>query len=594
MGDPSLFSGHRVYLCIPLITNIPLEKLDNKTIIRQLRLAATLLELHGENQFKVRSYTNAVFPLERLSDPLQGMSLQEISSIQGIGKSIAGNIMEIQQTGSFGLLEELLAKTPAGVLRMLNIKGIGPKKVQQLWQELGIEDPDTLLQACEENRVAKVKGFGPKTQETIKEALLFARENKGRMLYADCLLIADKLRSELQLHFAQAEWAGEMRRCLEIITRLSLLVGHDEARAVWNVLEQVEGLEKDASCCGPYVWRGKLEDSGLPVEVHVTDPARFANMLVLLTGNSTHLGTPLASGQTLQQLAQAAAHPSEEALYAAAGLPLIPAELREGRGELALAAEHTLPQLLEYQDFKGILHNHSTYSDGKNTLREMAEHCKGLGFQYLGMSDHSQAAYYAGGLQIERVRQQHQEIDALNKELGPFRIFKGIESDILADGSLDYPADQLAEFDFIVASVHANLNMSQEKATERLLTAIANPFTTILGHPTGRLLLRRAGYPIDHKAVIDACADHGVIIEINANPWRLDLDWRWVSYALEKGVWISVNPDAHETAGYHDMYFGMLVGRKAGLSAERCFNAQPLELVAQHFEKRKQQALQQL
>ncbi|AHM62155.1 PHP family phosphohydrolase, histidinol phosphatase [Flammeovirgaceae bacterium 311] len=571
-----------------------MEKTDNKTIIRQLRLAATLLELHGENQFKIRSYTNAVFPLERLEQALYQMPAAEISNLQGIGKSIASNIQEILETGTFTLLEELLAKTPEGVLRMLNIKGLGPKKVQQIWQEVGIEDPEALLQACEENKLAKVKGFGAKTQDTIKEALLFAKENQGRLRYADCLPIAERLKEQLQKQFPQVAWAGEMRRCMEIITSLCLLVSHVDAAAVWEVLNSMDELKAENSCCGPYAWRGKLQETQLPVEVHVAAPAHFASTLLVLTGSDAHLGTTLENGGTMMQLARAKSYETEEAIYQEAGLAWVAPELREGRGELALAAADNLPRLIEYTDFKGILHNHSTYSDGKNTLKEMAAYCRELGFQYVGMSDHSQAAFYAGGLQIERVRQQHKEIDALNQEMAPFKIFKGIESDILADGSLDYPADQLAEFDFIVASIHGNLNMSLQKATDRLLTAIANPFTTILGHPTGRLLLRRAGYPIDHKAVIDACAEHGVIIEINANPWRLDMDWRWVSYALEKGVWISVNPDAHETAGYHDMYFGMLAGRKGGLTAERCFNAQPLEVVAKHFEQRKQKALQQI
>ncbi len=588
-------------MVVPLLKSIflrlqrlVLEKIDNKTIIRQLRLAGTLLELHGENQFKIRSYVNAVFPLERLEQPLYQLPPEEISNLQGIGKSIAANIQEILETGTFPLLEELLAKTPEGILRMLGIKGLGPKKVQQIWQEIGIEDPEALLQACEENKLAKVKGFGAKTQETIKEALLFTKENQGRLRYADCLPIAEKLKELLQQKFSMVELAGELRRCMEVITNICLVVGHEDAAAVWDELNKLNELQAESSCCGPYAWRGKLEETQLPVEVHVAAPEQFASALVVFTGSDAHLGTPLSNGRTLLQLAREKAYATEEAIYQEAGLAWVAPELREGRGELALAAEDALPQLIQYTDFKGILHNHSTYSDGKNTLREMAAYCRELGFQYVGMSDHSQSAFYAGGLQIERVRQQHKEIDALNQEMGPFRIFKGIESDILADGSLDYPADQLAEFDFIVASVHANLNMSLQKATDRLLTAIANPFTTILGHPTGRLLLRRAGYPIDHKAVIDACAAHGVIIEINANPWRLDIDWRWVSYALEQGVWISVNPDAHETAGYHDMYFGMLAGRKGGLTAERCFNAQPLEVVAKHFEHRKQKALQQI
>ncbi|MBW3544704.1 MAG: DNA polymerase/3'-5' exonuclease PolX, partial [Bacteroidetes bacterium] len=408
-----------------------MEGPDNKSIIRQLRLAATLLELHGENQFKVRSYTNAVFPLERLEQPLYQLPQQDIAGIQGIGKSLAGNIAEILETGSFALLDTLLAKTPAGILDMLEIKGLGPKKVQQIWHELGIEDAETLLQACEENKLAKVKGFGPKTQETIKEGLLFLKENIGRLRYADCLPLADTLKARLQQKFPQTEWAGEMRRCLEVITSLCLVVGHDNAEDVWQEVNKIEGIKAEASCCGPYAWRGTLEITGMPLAVHVSPPASFANTLLLHTGNADHLGTPLEGGKTLMQIANTEPFVSEEAIYEAAGLSFVPAELREGRGELALAAKQQLPRLLEYQDFKGILHNHSTYSDGKNTLQEMAEYCQELGFAYLGISDHSQSAYYAGGLQIERVRQQHQEVDALNQELSPFRIFKGIESDIL-------------------------------------------------------------------------------------------------------------------------------------------------------------------
>ena len=261
----------------------------------------------------------------------------------------------------------------------------------------------------------------------------------------------------------------------------------------------------------------------------------------------------------------------------------IPTEMREGYDEVALAKEDKIPTLLEESDLKGILHNHSTYSDGKHTLRQMAEACRDLGYEYLGISDHSRTAFYAGGLDIEAVEKQHHEIDELNKELAPFKIFKGIESDILADGSLDYPEETLKSFDFIVSSIHSILNMDIKRATSRLVTAIENPYTTILGHPTGRLLLRREGYPIDHKTVIDACAKHGVVIEINANPWRLDLDWRWVRYAMEQGVKLSINPDAHEIDGYGDMKYGVLVGRKGGLTKEMTLNALSLSEIETFF-----------
>lgn len=280
-------------------------------------------------------------------------------------------------------------------------------------------------------------------------------------------------------------------------------------------------------------------------------------------------------------------HKSEEAIYSAAGMDYISPELREGQFEILAAKDHNLPLLVELADLKGTLHNHSTYSDGQHSLRQMAEYCQSLGYEYLGICDHSKSAFYANGLDEDRVVQQMSEIDDLNKELAPFKIFKGIESDILNDGSLDYDVDILARFDFIVASVHSQLSMDINKATNRLLTAIANPYTTMLGHPTGRLLLKREGYPINHKAVIDACAENKVIIEINAHPFRLDLDWRWVHYALEQGVLISINPDAHSMEQLQLMKYGLLVGRKGGLTKEMTFNALGAAEVEKYFLERK-------
>jgi len=277
----------------------------------------------------------------------------------------------------------------------------------------------------------------------------------------------------------------------------------------------------------------------------------------------------------------------EEDIYDSLDLAFIPPELREGTFEVDMSQSAQLPVLLEMSDLKGSFHNHSTYSDGKNTIREMAQKCIDSGYQYLGMADHSKSAFYASGLQEFQVAQQHEEIDRLNDELAPFKIFKGIESDILNDGSLDYDDSILATFDFIVASIHSNLNMDKTKAMTRLLRAIENPYTTFLGHPTGRLLLSRAGYPVDHKVLIDACAKNKVIIEINANPWRLDLDWRWVHYALDQGVMLSINPDAHEIDGIDDMYFGVCVGRKGGLSKKETFNAMGLKDVEKYLAERK-------
>ncbi|RZK20334.1 MAG: DNA polymerase/3'-5' exonuclease PolX, partial [Hymenobacter sp.] len=358
------------------------------------------------------------------------------------------------------------------------------------------------------------------------------------------------------------------------------------------LLNAAPGLRADGRRSGPWVWAGTAVEGGVGIVVRATAPETFVNQLFLGTGTEAHLSAPLPNAappapRTLRQWAKREQFASEEALYEKAGLQYVVPELRENLGEIELAAERKIPQLLQDSDLRGSLHNHSTYSDGNHSLRQMATFLRDAGYEYLGICDHSQAAHYANGLGPERVRQQQREIDELNQELAPFRIFKGIEADILGDGSLDYDAELRDSFDFIVASIHSNLKMDEARATERLLAAIANPHCTMLGHPTGRLLLRRAGYPIDFKAVIDACAEHQVIIEINANPWRLDLDWRWVRYAISQGVQLSINPDAHHTDGYADMRYGVLAGRKGMLTKEMTFNAKSVDEAAAYFAARK-------
>jgi DNA polymerase (family 10) len=315
------------------------------------------------------------------------------------------------------------------------------------------------------------------------------------------------------------------------------------------------------------------------VDIVCVEKRYFYKELFLQTGNDEH------TDAVLKRINDEVDQPeSEELIYIKSGLSFIKPELREGTTFIDRAENNNLPQLISYHDLKGTLHNHSTWSDGVNTIEEMAMYCRDtLKLEYLGMCDHSKSAVYAKGLSIERVLQQQEEIDHLNKKLNGFHIFTGIESDILGDGSLDYPDEILKRFDFIVASVHSNLKMDEEKATARLIKAIENPYTTILGHPTGRLLLSRKGYPIDYKKIIDACAANRVIIEINANPLRLDLDWRWHQYALEKGVWLSINPDAHRNDGFLDMHYGVAVARKGGLTKEMCLNALSLQDITQVF-----------
>ncbi|MBJ6117058.1 DNA polymerase/3'-5' exonuclease PolX [Pontibacter sp. BT310] len=563
--------------------------MENKKIIRLFKLAAELMELHDENPFKVRSYVNGAATLELVEEPLAGMSQATLESIQGVGKGIAAKIIEINQTGSFAELYQMLAATPPGVVEMLRIKGIGPKKVRTIWKELGTETVEELLDACEQDKLSKLKGFGAKTQENIKQALLFTQQNRGKLLYAEAEPSAEELLQTIKqaLPDAKVEVVGDVRRRMEIVESLQFVVGTDTFKEACEKLGKIDVLEQDVKNSGPRIWRGNYSLNGMATEIRLVDDACFANEVVLRSASEAHLTQVFAAGKCMLSVLREENHKTEEDVYHAAGMAYVVPELREGTNELQLAMDNKLPKLLELSDLKGILHNHSTYSDGAHTLEQMATFCRDMGYQYLGISDHSKTASYAGGLREGDVLRQQKEIDELNQKLAPFKIFKGIESDILTDGSLDYEEDILKTFDFIVASVHSVLNMDEKKATQRLITAIENPYTTMLGHPTGRLLLRREGYPINHKMVIDACAANNVIIEINSNPWRLDLDWRHVQYALEKGVMLSINPDAHHTSGYDDMKYGVLVGRKGGLTKEMTFNAKSADEVEAYFNKRK-------
>jgi len=557
--------------------------MENKTIARTLRLLSQLMELHEENPFKIKSVANAYFKVDKLPFALKDKPLDELDKIEGIGKGLASKIIELLQTGELKELNEILEKTPEGVVEMLAIKGIGPKKIFIIWRMLGIESIGELYYACNENRLIEAKGFGLKTQEEIKNAIEFKLAANGRFLYAQVEGFAKTLFTQL------ADWTGKIdnsallgfggqyRRACEIIDELEIVIGAEQIGTLKQNLPAFEPLSlieaENAFIC--------TTEAGFRIKIYLVEKADFYLQWFKLTGNTEHVEKVLT-------LAGDGPFANEEEIYSKAGLAFIEPELREDFDEIELAKADKLPNLIQYEDLKGSLHNHSTWSDGVHTLEQMAVYCKEhLNLQYLGICDHSKTAVYAKGLNEQRVFGQHQEIDELNKKLAPFKIFKGIESDILSDGSLDYSDDILKTFDFVVASVHSNLRMDEAKATARLLKAIENPYTTILGHPTGRLLLSRAGYPIDYKKIIDACSANKVVIEINANPLRLDLDWRWHRYALEKGVLLSVNPDAHRTEGFHDMHYGILVARKGGLSANKCLNAFSLEEITVYFDSKK-------
>jgi DNA polymerase (family 10) len=513
---------------------------ENKEIASVFKQLGRLMELHDENEFKAKSYASAAFKIERLEMPLAGLSLAELDKIEGIGKSTASKIIELNETGNLDELQQYTDKTPAGVLKMMTIKGIGPKKAGMIWKEMNIETIGELLYACNENRLVGVKGFGEKTQEAIKKVIEFTISNTGKFHYAALenlsKFIIDGFKSQGIIQISEV---GEMRRQCEVVDKIDILLAANYNKLSFQFLEDIGFGPKEGEI-GIII-----NQDGVKVKLHFCPPSMFNALLVELTGNDAHftmlkelIGTKWNENRD-----------SEEEIYTSIGLDFVPPPMREGKYELEMAKNHHIPILITDKDIKGILHAHSTYSDGLKSLEIMATRCKELGYEYLGITDHSQSAFYANGLKPDRLIEQHKEIDELNKKLHPFKIFKGIESDILGDGSLDYEDKVLQSFDFIIASIHSNLKMTEEKATARLLAAIKNPYITILGHPTGRLILAREGYPIDHRAVIDACATHNVVIELNANPFRLDLDWRWIQYAKEQNVLISINPDAHSIEG---------------------------------------------
>lgn len=547
--------------------------MTNKQIANEFQTLGHLMELHGENKFKIRSYANAYLTLRKLPESLSEMNDESISGIKGVGKAIAGKINELLEHGQMATLEKYREKTPKGIQEMLKIKGFGPKKIKVIWDELGIESIGELLYAVNENRLIELNGFGSKTQEDLKQKLEYYQKTKYQFHHATILEEAELLHAEIKqlLPNTRIEYTGALRRAANTSNAVELIIG-SESECLSVIQAKFPELEKVAD----QIYRGH-SSRDFPFIIYLSDLVSFgANQFKWTTAETL---VKALKAENLSGMAE------ESIVFNHLGLPYIAPELRESFWAIDLAKENQLPTLIEAKDIKGVVHAHSTYSDGLQSLAEMAAYTQAQGFEYLVITDHSKSAFYANGLKPDRLFQQFEEIDTLNAQYSDFKILKGIESDILSDGSLDYEADILAQFDVIIASVHSNLRMDESKATERLLGAIRNPYTHILGHPTGRLLLSREGYPIDHKAIIDACAEYRVSIELNANPYRLDLDWSWIPYAMEKGVLISINPDAHSTAGIHHIPYGIASARKGGLDAQNCLNTRSLEDFMQAIKK---------
>jgi DNA polymerase (family X) len=563
--------------------------MSNKEIVTKLKLTIKYMELHGMDEHKIRGYQNAIQVLERIHEPFTNLNENQLQEIDGIGKSIATTINEIATAGTSEILEKYAQDTPAGLRELMRFRGIGIKRLKTLWLDFGITDKFLLKALVQSGKLLSVKGFGEKTIANLAAVIDYAIDCEGKIYYADAEKMSVSIMTIIAKSFpsAQMSTVGKLRRKWAVIDAVEILIDVPLTKLV-GILDKIEFVEQDKKKSGPFSWKGRtIGDLSAEVIFYPTTPEKFINNLLLKTGSPEHLNW-LVAGKKFKDHINSKSWASEEECYSAVGLAFTAPEIREGDWEMELALKKELPELLNLEDLKGILHLHTTYSDGQNTVAEMAEACQQKGYQYLGITDHSKAAsFYANGMFEERVLKQQAEIDNLNKEAKLCKIFKGIEADILADGALDYDNELLSTFDFVVASIHSGLNMDKVKATERLITAIANPYTTFLGHMTGRILLQRQGYPVDHEAIINACAEFKVIIEINAHPKRLDIDWRWVHKALDKGLILSVNPDAHEIAGYDDMYYGVCVGRKGGLTKAQTFNTWSLEKVTAYFTDRK-------
>jgi DNA polymerase (family 10) len=528
--------------------------MDNYQIADIFSLLSKLMDIHGENSFKSKTYSSAAFAIEKLTIQLAETPLEKIASIKGIGNSCAQKIEELLNTGELKMLNEIILSTPPGIIEMLNVKGLGPKKINTIWKEMEIETVGELLYACEENRLKLYKGFGEKTQQNITDSIQFYLKTKGSHTYAQADKIVVWLQAFLSELFAgkKINITGSYLRQLEMVDELEFILEENIPEIENKLLAEptLQLQEKTEN------WIRYNCSLGIDVKIYSATPENFANTLVYTSSSDEFLEALAETG--MQETAI-----DETDFFRQRNLHIVPAMLREKKETIDMARAGELNGWIKHEDIHGLIHSHSNWSDGSNTIEEMALACMEQGLEYMVISDHSKSAFYAQGLHEDKIKAQHAYVDELNIKLSPFKIFKSIESDILNDGRLDYENNILGSFDLVIASIHSNLKMTEDKAMMRLLNAIKNPYTTILGHMTGRLLLGRPSYPVDHKKIIDACAEHHVVIELNANPNRLDIDWRFIDYALEKNVFISINPDAHFISGIDDIRYGVLAAQKA-------------------------------
>ncbi len=547
--------------------------MNNYAIADSFSMLAKLMDIHGDNSFKAKSYSSAAFNIEKFSEEISSLANDKIFKLKGIGETIGKKILELRETGRISELDDYLEKTPPGILEMLRIKGLGPKKIATIWKDLEVESIGELLYACNENRLLNYKGFGAKTQQNIQESIEFYLNNAGNYLYAQVESYATAWQEKLAEWFPEKIFynTGDFRRQLLIIDKLEWVTeatANEIVKAFDSDIYKIEINDNLITARGP---------ENLLLQFYCTNTALvYTNLFE--TSCSEDFFT---AWKTKFNWDENKKYQSEEEIFTENNIQWIPPFLRDKPYIIDKALSKQVPPVITEKDIKGIIHSHSNFSDGSNTIEQMVNGAISKGYEYLVISDHSKSAFYAGGLFPDKIAVQHELIDTLNEKYKPFKIFKSIESDILNDGSLDYDDNVLASFDLVITSVHSNLKMNQEKAMMRLMNAIANPYTTILGHMTGRLLLSRKGYPVDYETIIDACAKHNVVIELNAHPRRLDMDWKWIDVAIEKGVLISIDPDAHTIEEYDNIKYGVLAGQKGGLTKENNVSSFTL----QEFEK---------
>lgn len=583
--------------------------MDKNQIANILENVAVLLALkEGSNQFEVRSYENAARAVNALDGDIEQLvRAGKLKGTPGLGPTLIKRIEEMVNTGQSSYYEELRASTPPVKLDMLRIQGVGPKKINAIYDQLHVTSIAELEQACRDDRVAHLPGFGKKTQDNILQGIAFLSQHADRFYYPVGEEEAERIRAALATlpEIVRLEVAGSLRRRRETVKDIDMVASvandaGDEARR--KIMDFFTSQPSVQAITGKGDTKSSVVlSSGIAMDLRVVKDGQFPYTLHHFTGSREHhiplRRRALSMNMTINDYGlfkgkepdlELIPCKDETDIYAALGMAYIEPELREDMGEIEAAVEGTLPKLVQESDLRGVLHVHSTWSDGRNTIRELAEACISRGLEYLGMSDHSKTAAYANGLNEEQLLRQQEEIDRLNEEYkGRLRILKGTECDILKDGNLDYADDVLASLDFVVASIHSNFNLSAGEQTQRMLRAIANPYVSIIGHPTGRILLERPGYTLDMEAVIAAAAARGVCIEINANPSRLDLDWRLVRRARDKGMKIPIDPDAHTLEGLDDMRYGIGIARKGWLSATDVLNTMEAGALLDFFKQQR-------